>query len=320
MVREKWTIERLRDRVREVPNCRWTVVGTEIINKRILCRCSCESQTEKNVKVYAVAYGTVLSCGCLRVEKLRKKVQTHGQTGTRSYVSWQLMKRRCYDSTCPDYPNYGGRGIKVCKKWLKSFEAFYGDLGDRPKGWTLERKNPNGNYHKRNCRWATRQEQNSNTRKTRRVTVAGKKMTVTTAAREKGMAPGTLHRRIVKQRMRSDIALSKSVQIVRRKHDYRGTVKTTKELSAISGVPSRVISERLREGWSPEEAAETPMDDTRKGGKHYWEGQWWTLNALAKHVQIPYNTLYSRIKTHHMGLEEAIRTPIKTSGRYQPRH
>lgn len=76
-----------------------------------------------------------------------------------------------------NYDSYGGRGIKVCKRWLK-FENFLADMGERPAGLTLDRRNPNGNYHKRNCRWATKKIQLFNRRNTITITFKGEKLTI----------------------------------------------------------------------------------------------------------------------------------------------
>lgn len=130
------------------------------------CVCSCGKEI--------IAAGTMLrcgntmSCGCARVESLTERNYKHGASFRRSetptYRSWKAMHTRCTNPNQPGWPNYGGRGIKVCARW-GDFNNFLADMGERPDDKTLDRyPDPDGDYEPANCRWATSKEQAANKR------------------------------------------------------------------------------------------------------------------------------------------------------------
>lgn len=121
------------------------------------CRCKCGKVTELPTSV--IRTGKTKSCGCLIGKTIK-----HGKSRSSTRNSWRNMKQRCYNPNNHNYRYYGARGIKVCKRWLNSFENFLEDMGERPKGMTLDRKNSNGNYKKSNCRWADSSTQRANQR------------------------------------------------------------------------------------------------------------------------------------------------------------
>jgi hypothetical protein len=87
-------------------------------------------------------------------------------SGTNTYKSWVSMKRRCSDVDSKDYKNYGGRGIAVCAEWQSDFSTFLRDMGECPKGSTLERIDNERGYSPDNCVWADKKTQSRNRRYT----------------------------------------------------------------------------------------------------------------------------------------------------------
>lgn len=124
----------------------------------------------------------------------------HGQSTRHyrspEYQSWRSMKSRVLDPHHASYCLYGGRGITVCDQWLDSFEAFYRDMGPRPAGCSLDRKDNNGHYSKDNCRWATPKMQMMNKRNNALLTLNGRTQPKKAWADELGIDIYTLRKRL----------------------------------------------------------------------------------------------------------------------------
>lgn len=139
-----------------------------------LCRCDCGAQVSVRGDALTKATPT-RSCGCLQKERASGTLRNWWATGTRrgsgyrhghagkrpspTYNSWSAMRQRCRYIKHVKYPRYGGRGILVADRWFDSFEAFLEDMGERPPGTTLDRKDPRGHYEPGNCRWSTPYQQ-----------------------------------------------------------------------------------------------------------------------------------------------------------------
>lgn len=191
------TNPRFKDMTGSVHN-RLTVVGFAGVSSKHhamwVCVCECGSNT--TVAGHALRSGSVKSCGCLR-DEYGKKRATHGATVngmlTPEYTVWKGILSRCRDKS---NHLYGGRGIGICERWEKSFSAFLADMGPRPEGTSIERKDNDGNYEPGNCIWATNETQNRNKRQTKLFTVGGTTLCLKDWATKHGIKVTTLWYRI----------------------------------------------------------------------------------------------------------------------------
>ena len=113
-----------------------------------------------------------------------------------AYRSWQGMKTRCYNQNRPKDINYKERGTIVCKRWINSFENFLEDMGPRPDGTSIDRKDNNGNYEPSNCRWATNKEQQRNRYNNRMLSYNGRRQCLAEWAEELNVPYLALRKRL----------------------------------------------------------------------------------------------------------------------------
>lgn len=130
---------------------RWTVISrcsNNTVTNKSLWNCICDCGTQRKVSGSQLSNDRTHSCGCFRKERIKESKTKHDQSYTAEYRAWADMKNRCN--------RFKEKGIKVCDRWLNSFENFYSDLGPRPsKNHFLKRENMHEDYTPSNCSWGT---------------------------------------------------------------------------------------------------------------------------------------------------------------------
>jgi hypothetical protein len=175
------------------------------------CRCDCGREHFVGVRHFHNGPQGTKSCGCLKAERAAAggPNRKHGQSKTAPYYAWLATVGRATRPTNPAYPDYGGRGIRICQRWRESFEAYREDTGPRPSPThTLDRIDNSGHYSCGKCaeckvagwpmnlRWATKQEQADNRRSTITVELGGVVRPLSAWCKEFGLPYKTVHRRL----------------------------------------------------------------------------------------------------------------------------
>ena len=171
-----------------------------------MAKWSCSCGGSIITRIQSVELGYTKSCGCLKYKKGIVRRFKHGMSKSPEYQAWADLKDRCYNPNNKYFFNYGGRGIKVCDRWLESFENFFEDMGYRPsKRFSIERVENNGIYEKNNCKWGTKYEQERNKRSNVYLEYNGKLKIVKDWSKEIGISNTTISNRIKKGFPISDI-------------------------------------------------------------------------------------------------------------------
>lgn len=170
-------------------------------NKRTywLCKCSCGYVSW--IQYANLMSGNTKRCKRCAAKLVGKKRATHGHTknyrSTSEYYAWRGIKRRCLDPKCPNFNNYGGKGVKVCDRWL-NFSFFIRDMGEKPTPkHQIDRIDPFGDYTPENCRWVTPKENSRNRRKPlRHVCFNGQDKPLMDWVQELDLNYGTIYNRL----------------------------------------------------------------------------------------------------------------------------
>ena len=161
-----------------------------------LCKCDCGNQ--HIVSSGKLAQGKSKSCGCYALEIRSKSLEKHGITSggkPRTFVIWNGMKARCLNPKSTSYPNYGGRGIRICDQWL-NFENFhYWAISNGYRDdLEIDRIDNDGNYCPENCRWVTKEFNRSHQSKTRNIEILGVTENLSSLCRDVGMSKRTAYK------------------------------------------------------------------------------------------------------------------------------
>lgn len=176
-----------------------------------------------------------------------------------AWHSWQGMIQRCENTNHHSYHQYGGRGIKVCERWRKSFDAFLTDMGPRPsQKHSIDRyPNQDGDYEPGNCRWATMKEQQNNRRNNRLLTLGERTQTMAQWAEELGITIYALFQRLHRGKMTVEEVLTFQPPLI----EYDGKKLSATDWAKIVPIKANTIAKRIEKGWTPEQALTTPVRD-----------------------------------------------------------
>jgi hypothetical protein len=162
-------------------------------NRKATWLCECKCGNKKIIVSNSLINQLTRSCGCKSAVKRK-----HGMSNTRLYSIWQHMRQRCGNPKSKDYELYGLRGIRVCNEWDSNFINFY--TWAINNGYTdnlsIDRKNVNGNYEPKNCRWASDEIQSNNKRTTKYLTINGTMKCLKEWSNISGNSPSTIRRRL----------------------------------------------------------------------------------------------------------------------------
>ncbi len=158
--------------------------------RRTTCRCDCGRIID--IDLHSLLRGD--SHGCKKCTHLKHGHARGGEEKSRVYITWCHIIQRCTNKNDVNFYRYGGRGITVCHRWMK-FENFLADMGEKPKGLTIERIDNNLGYSPQNCKWATMREQSRNQRRSHIITLDGKSQCMADWAEETGVKYTTLRQR-----------------------------------------------------------------------------------------------------------------------------
>jgi hypothetical protein len=189
-------IDRTGQRFHDLTAIRLVRLGGQGVGAIWECRCVCGKVIE--CPASRLVTGHSKSCGCRKIAVATARVYRHGLARHELYDVWYGMVSRCTDESATSYSNYGARGVRVCDRWMGAdgLKNFIEDMGPRPPGLTLERKDNSAGYSPENCVWATPKQQALNRRDNRLLTFRGETLPVSAWSERVGIGKVTISERL----------------------------------------------------------------------------------------------------------------------------
>lgn len=214
--------------------------------------CLCDCSNTRLVRSGSLTEGKAIRCKDCSLNHLVKINTTHGLSYSKIYSVWQGMINRCLNPKHDNYHIYGGRGIKICERWMK-FENFYEDMGDPPNGLTIHRVNNNGNYCKENCIWATKKIQDRNRSDNNLITYKNETKCLIEWSEILGIKPETIRARL-NYGWTLEETFNKKVGNYGDLIKFNNEERSISEWAEILGIKYSTLYNRLRKGWSIQKA------------------------------------------------------------------
>lgn len=288
--------------------------------RQVMWDCVCDCGNKTTVRGSNLRKGQTTSCGCYNLERVIETKTKHGHSPkigeSPTYIKWRSMKARCTNSNQDPNRGYVKRGIKVCDRWLNSFENFLEDMGECPEGYSIERIDVNGDYCPENCKWIPLEEQAANKRNNRLLTFRGETLPLRHWAERMGLDEGCVRSRIIDLGWSVDKALTTPSGDYVPQIEYQGRSQSLGEWAKELGLQSSTLSVRLNKyGWSVEKAFETPVNDHLNMVE--FNGKIQTVSCWARELGMKPHTLRHRLKKG-WSVEDALTIPVGEQPKQKP--
>jgi len=259
---------------------------------RWLCRCDCGNTHE--AYAFQLLNGKSDNCGCLTGAKSSVSHAIHGMSGSPLHRTWSGMRQRCLNPNNDRWDSYGGRGIKICDRWL-SFENFYADMGDRPADTSLDRIDNDKGYFPANCKWSSRQQQQNNMRSNVIISYNGEARTLANWASHLNLDEGMLRARYVRGWGVDRLFTPSDDHKTKLTHE--GVTKKLSEWALEKNIDLTVLQTRYSRNWSPGRILCTPVKTKEVEYQNLeYNGRTQSLSAWCEELGLKRMIAWKRLK------------------------